>query len=268
MIDLAEELIQKKVRRVRSAEIQGLLYGGAAGADRGQAASTGSRAIEETPPASNVINLMDALKRSVKGGGGRRRRAGRGGRKTQARRAKKTACQGQGRGQACRKARAQKKAAQCRRPRGIQRASATSRRPREPQRCQRRKAGKQLSLPDPEARRAPPALRLPARVDGVLKSWAVTKGPSLDPRDKRLAVHVEDHPLEYGNFEGTIPEGEYGGGTVMLWDRGTWEPHGDVDEALKKGKLNFCLHGERLKGDWVLVRMRPRKRNAARTTGC
>jgi bifunctional non-homologous end joining protein LigD len=94
--------------------------------------------------------------------------------------------------------------------------------------------------------------------NGVLLSWACPKGPSLNPEDKRLAVHVEDHPLEYGGFEGTIPKGEYGGGTVMLWDRGTWEPHGDVDEALKKGKLAFTLHGERLKGNWALIRLRGR----------
>ena len=87
------------------------------------------------------------------------------------------------------------------------------------------------------------------------------KGPSENPQDKRLAVHVEDHPVEYGQFEGTIPEGEYGGGTVMLWDRGTWEPHGDVDEALKKGKLAFDLHGERLHGQWALVRLRGRNRS-------
>src|SRR5215813_12467181 len=94
--------------------------------------------------------------------------------------------------------------------------------------------------------------------DGVFKSWAVTNGPSLDPADKRLAVEVEDHPLDYGDFEGTIPEGEYGGGTVMLWDRGFWAPEGDgnVDKALRKGELKFTLAGEKLRGGWVLVRMR------------
>jgi bifunctional non-homologous end joining protein LigD len=95
--------------------------------------------------------------------------------------------------------------------------------------------------------------------NGTLMSWAVPKGPSENPDDKRLAVHVEDHPLEYGNFEGTIPKGEYGGGTVMLWDTGTWEPHEeDVDAALEKGKLAFTLNGKRLHGNWALVRLRKR----------
>jgi bifunctional non-homologous end joining protein LigD len=101
-------------------------------------------------------------------------------------------------------------------------------------------------------------------VDGVFKSWAVTKGPSLSPRDRRLAVEVEDHPLDYGDFEGTIPQGEYGGGTVMLWDRGFWMPEEDIDpeQALRKGELKFTLAGENLKGSWVLVRMRQdRERN-------
>jgi bifunctional non-homologous end joining protein LigD len=102
--------------------------------------------------------------------------------------------------------------------------------------------------------------------DGIFKSWAVTKGPSLDPADKRLAVEVEDHPLDYGDFEGTIPEGEYGGGTVMLWDRGFWMLEGDVDvdQALRKGELKVTLAGEKLQGGWVLVRLRRRageKRN-------
>jgi bifunctional non-homologous end joining protein LigD len=92
-------------------------------------------------------------------------------------------------------------------------------------------------------------------LDGVLKSWAVPKGPSLDPAKKALAVHVEDHPLEYGSFEGVIPQGEYGGGTVMLWDRGTWEPEGDAAESYQRGKLVFELNGERLKGRWALIRM-------------
>lgn len=95
--------------------------------------------------------------------------------------------------------------------------------------------------------------------DGVLKSWAVTKGPSLDPADRRLAVRTEDHPLGYAEFEGTIPKGEYGGGTVMLWDQGTWEPvPGKSAADLDEGHLHFILHGERMKGEWLLVRMKPR----------
>ncbi len=91
--------------------------------------------------------------------------------------------------------------------------------------------------------------------NGVLLSWAIPKGPSLDPSVKRLAMPVEDHPIEYGAFEGVIPEGEYGGGTVMVWDRGTWEPEvEDVNEALRKGDLKFTLHGEKLRGSWVLVK--------------
>src|SRR6266404_3787705 len=102
-------------------------------------------------------------------------------------------------------------------------------------------------------------------LDGVFKSWAVTKGPSLDPHDKRLAVEVEDHPLEYGDFEGTIPEGQYGGGTVMIWDRGYWTPEGNEspEEALKKGTLKFRLDGEKLHGSWALVRMK-RDRNGGK----
>lgn len=95
--------------------------------------------------------------------------------------------------------------------------------------------------------------------NGVMLSWAVPKGPSLDPSDKRLAMAVEDHPLEYNTFEGIIPEGEYGGGTVMIWDRGAWTPVGDdVDAALRRGDLKFDLDGEKLKGSWVLVRIRRR----------
>lgn len=91
---------------------------------------------------------------------------------------------------------------------------------------------------------------------GVLKSWAVPKGPSLDPTQKRLAVHVEDHPLEYGKFEGVIPKGQYGAGTVKIWDKGTWEPYGDVQKGLHKGHLVFGLRGKKLKGDWALIQMK------------
>ena len=104
-------------------------------------------------------------------------------------------------------------------------------------------------------------------LDGVFKSWAVTKGPSLDPQDKRLAVEVEDHPLDYGDFEGTIPKGQYGGGTVMLWDRGYWEPEGNrtPEQALAKGDFKFTLEGERLHGSFVLVRMRNDREGGKRT---
>lgn len=93
--------------------------------------------------------------------------------------------------------------------------------------------------------------------NGVLLSWAVPKGPSLDPSTKRLAMQVEDHPVDYADFEGVIPAGEYGGGTVMVWDYGTWEPEQpDVDAALAKGDLKVTLHGKKLQGSWVLVRTR------------
>jgi bifunctional non-homologous end joining protein LigD len=100
--------------------------------------------------------------------------------------------------------------------------------------------------------------------DGVFKSWAVARGPSLDPHDKRLAVEVEDHPLDYGDFEGTIPKGQYGGGTVQLWDRGYWESD-DPERGFKKGDLKFTLHGDKLHGSWVLVRMRNDRNGGKRT---
>jgi bifunctional non-homologous end joining protein LigD len=96
-------------------------------------------------------------------------------------------------------------------------------------------------------------------MDGVLKSWAIPKGPSLNPGDKRLAMQVEDHPVSYFDFEGRIPEGNYGAGTVMVWDTGTWEPLGDEHEMLNKGDLKFRLNGEKLKGEFVLARMRSRR---------
>ncbi|HLO99212.1 MAG TPA: DNA polymerase ligase N-terminal domain-containing protein [Fimbriimonas sp.] len=97
--------------------------------------------------------------------------------------------------------------------------------------------------------------------DGVLLSWAVPKGPSLDPALKRLAVHVEDHPVSYGTFAGTIPKGNYGAGTVEIWDSGTWTPEGDVDQMMQSGSLKFILHGSRLQGKWALVKMKTQEEN-------
>lgn len=116
-----------------------------------------------------------------------------------------------------------------------------------------------------DARRLHYDLRL--EIDGVFKSWAVTRGPSLDPAEKRLAVEVEDHPLDYGDFEGTIPKGQYGGGTVMVWDRGFWLPEGDkpARQALRDGEIKLVLAGSKLEGGWVLVRMQ-RDRTGGRRT--
>src|SRR4051812_28497992 len=100
------------------------------------------------------------------------------------------------------------------------------------------------------------------QVGDTLKSWAVPKGPSLDPAERRLAVEGEDHPLEYGSFEGVIPEGEYGGGPTLIWDRGAWAPMGDVEAGLKSGKLKFRLAGEKLKGGWTLARLKRRPGDA------
>jgi bifunctional non-homologous end joining protein LigD len=122
------------------------------------------------------------------------------------------------------------------------------------QRANRKAGALQFVVQKHAARRLHYDLRL--ECEGVLKSWAVPKGPSLDPKEKRLAVEVEDHPLEYATFEGTIPAGEYGAGEVIVWDRGTWTPSGDAAQGLRKGKLEFTLDGEKLAGRWVLVRTR------------
>jgi len=131
----------------------------------------------------------------------------------------------------------------------------------EPRGRKARKSGNTFVIQKHDARRLHYDFRL--EMDGVLKSWAVTRGPSLVPGEKRLAVHVEDHPLEYGAFEGTIPKGEYGGGTVIIWDRGTWEPVADPDRGYAKGHLEFELHGKKLSGRWHLVRMagKPREKH-------
>ncbi|WP_044561148.1 DNA ligase D [Azospirillum sp. B4] len=126
----------------------------------------------------------------------------------------------------------------------------------EPRGRKGRKAGHSFVIQKHDATRLHYDFRL--EMDGVLKSWAVTRGPSLVPGEKRLAVHVEDHPLDYGDFEGTIPQGEYGGGTVIVWDRGEWSPVGDPHKGYAKGHLDFELHGEKLGGHWHLVRMHGR----------
>ncbi|WP_022682933.1 DNA ligase D [Sphingobium bisphenolivorans] len=132
-------------------------------------------------------------------------------------------------------------------------------RTREPAGKLGRKQGNSFIVQKHDASRLHYDFRL--EMDGVLKSWAVTRGPSLDPADKRLAVRTEDHPLSYATFESTIPKGEYGGGTVMLWDEGTWEPiPGKSAKDLEKGHLHFILHGKRMKGEWLLIRLKPRGR--------
>ena len=110
------------------------------------------------------------------------------------------------------------------------------------------------------ARRLHYDLRL--ELDGVLKSWAVTRGPSLTLGERRLAVRTEDHPLQYLDFEGNIPKGEYGGGSMIVWDRGRWLPEGDPHKGLAKGHLAFSLQGARLKGGWHLVRIKPKDRKS------
>lgn len=144
----------------------------------------------------------------------------------------------------------------------LYRAKRDFSRTREPKGAQSRRrkaaqAGGAFVIQKHAARRLHYDLRL--EHDGVLWSWAVTKGPSLDPAEKRLAVHVEDHPLEYGSFEGTIPEGEYGAGSVIVWDEGRWLPEGDPARGMEKGHLAFMLEGHKLAGRWHLVRLRPRR---------
>ena len=123
---------------------------------------------------------------------------------------------------------------------------------KEPSGVARRKVGNSYVIQMHDASHLHYDFRL--ELGGVLLSWAVPKGPTLDPSVKRLAVQTEDHPLEYGSFEGSIPDGEYGGGTVMVWDRGSWEPDGDAQQAYEKGHLSFQLHGQKLTGGWHLVK--------------
>jgi bifunctional non-homologous end joining protein LigD len=127
----------------------------------------------------------------------------------------------------------------------------------EPRGGRGKKTGNQFVIQKHAARRLHYDLRL--ELDGVMKSWAVTRGPSLVPGEKRLAVQTEDHPIEYNEFEGTIPQGEYGGGTVLIWDRGTWQPEGDAHAGFKKGHLAFTIEGKKLKGAWHLVRLKGKR---------
>ena len=128
----------------------------------------------------------------------------------------------------------------------------------EPKGNRGRKGGRRFVIQQHDASRLHYDFRL--EHDGVMLSWAVPKGPSLDPANRRFAMQTEDHPIEYNQFEGVIPEGEYGAGTVMIWDCGTWVPAvADVDRALAKGDLKFTLYGKKLRGSWVLVRMRGRQ---------
>jgi bifunctional non-homologous end joining protein LigD len=143
------------------------------------------------------------------------------------------------------------------------RAKRDFRRTPEPRGKARRGMGRRFVIQKHAARRLHYDLRL--ELDGVMKSWAVTRGPSLVPAHKRLAIAVEDHPVEYNCFEGTIPKGEYGGGTVMIWDRGRWYPSGDPHRGLRRGHLEFRLEGKKLRGGWHLVRLTkgPRQRQRA-----
>jgi DNA ligase D-like protein (predicted 3'-phosphoesterase) len=126
----------------------------------------------------------------------------------------------------------------------------------EPKGKEKKKSGRSFVIQKHAATRLHYDFRL--EMEGVLKSWAVPKGPSLDPKDKRLAMMTEDHPVEYGGFEGIIPQGQYGGGTVLLWDRGTWEPIEDPHAGLRKGNLKFRLNGEKLHGGFALVKIKGR----------
>ena len=237
LIAMADELIEPPHGAVRREPLQGPLQRRALqGADRPQAGDGQDhrrrrRRGHEQGGGAKIIDLMAALKASV-AAASRRHRPGH---------------------------RRRRKQGRCR-PRGLRRSppiapSATSRAPPSPEARPSATAGDCFVVQKHAARRLHYDFRL--ELDGVLKSWAVTRGPSYDPADKRLAVRTEDHPLDYGTFEGTIPDGEYGGGTVMLWDQGTWRPLHDPQDGLAEGHLHFLLDGTRLKGEWSLVRMRP-----------
>ena len=213
---------------------------------------------------ANVINLMDALRRSVEGDKAKPRQRRRQERRRRAAEPAARRAQGQG----------------AHEEGGVTagapwRTSSPARLPPQAQLHAHRGAARQAARARPgdlfvvhkhAARRLHYDLRL--ELDGVLKSWAVTRGPSLSPADKRLAVRVEDHPLDYAEFEGRIPEGEYGAGSVIVWDRGRWSTEGDPHQQLAKGHLEFELEGSKLKGRWHLVHMKGARARAARRTGC
>ena len=259
LVSLAEELIQKKAGRFPAREIQGHLHRSRLRElIKAKEEKRPPREIEETPPVSNVINLMDALKRSVgKGGGGQgavtrpasatataRLRARPRGEKP--RRAKPRKAKARNQDARARPAAARRRNGAGSMPRGALRDYHAKRdfaRTAEPKGAVGKAEGVEAALSDPEARRARAALRFPAGMERRADELGGAAGArAKTPTTSGSRSALEDHPLDYGNFEGTIPKGEYGGGTVMLWDTGTWTPQEpDVEGALKKGKLAFML---------------------------
>ena len=202
------------------------------------------------PKGSNVIDLMAALKKSLgdEKKGRPKKAAGQEGAGQEGRRP-------EGAGDAKGLSHGRSRSRSTSRPTT---ASATSRRRRSRAGRKLKGKGDSFVVQKHDASRLHWDFRL--ELDGVLKSWAVPKGPSLDPGENRLAMRTEDHPLDYGGFEGTIPKGEYGGGTVMLWDQGRWipEPSKDPSKTIEEGHLHFTLEGERMKGEWVMFRLKPK----------
>ncbi len=216
---------------------------------------------EPAPKASNVIDLMAALKASIEKGGGSPRPRAADGDAAQAEDGGETGGEGPGAearvsgGQAAASRREGGRATTTPDPLATYAAKRDFAKTAEPAGGAPTAAGNSFIVQKHAASRLHWDFRL--ELDGVLVSWAVTKPPSTDPAVKRLAVRTEDHPLDYATFEGTIPKGEYGGGTVMLWDRGTWTNESDPAAGLAKGKLHFTLTGERMRGEWVLIRLKP-----------
>ena len=256
LLDLAKTLIEKKSGEFDASEFHNR-YVDALKAlikekhqAQGRQGHPGPRASIAPPKGSNVIDLMAALKKSLDTG--------------KPAPAKKPAARARAAGQRRPPKRRRRASGPERWPgpgstsRPIIR-SATSPKTAEPKGRKLKGKGDSFVVQKHDASRLHWDFRL--ELDGVLKSWAVPKGPSIDPDDKRLAMHVEDHPLDYGGFEGTIPKGEYGGGTVMLWDKGRWmpEPGKDPSKTIEEGHLHFTLEGERMKGEWVMFRLKGRE---------